>query len=470
MCDHLDLDPFTNLCNFSQCVQFVKLMKTTRYAEWWEAIMDLKTKKKVLMKIFLNPQSVEPGDSTLAASLPKTVTQKLYGYVNEAEVYYNIIRPMLSFKICPHFYKPLGSAQYCSLADIVNIFHGNPRHPEQVKRASHVIAQVLFPGTEKPKINSLMPLSDDPVRNEKEFVLNPERYQFNTLSLEAPTTKLVTPEFHWEIVFQVAVTCYALQLAKVNHNNLLPRCVDVRLQDKTHKLYYLVNNNCYELQFAGKVYIKNFQKATTKASQFQPLKDLVTFLVNYAGRNERIVNELVDILVNPDVQSPLPDLLARERERTVYKQDVVSPFVPRRPPRDRGLRASTVPIKGGIRVEVNKHAELKKQFMMGITIHDNTWALMERYRFFNSLEDILFLLSQQCKKCTILKTLQDSQTVYTMHPDMFDENGYFNYVLNHNYAIRRFQSYIPTVQELDNLIEFTNQEIQKRKAHEEKKE
>ena len=491
MCDHLVLDAFTNLCNLSRCVDVVNLVKTTRYAEWWKTVIK-STQQKVMIRVFLNPQSValqqpqyalsqvetkesstNPNPSTMALNLPKTVMQKLYQYVNETQVYYNVVRVLLQFKVCPHFYKPLTGGQYCSLADIVNSFGGNPDSPKQIDRAAHVIAQVLFPNSDKPKINSLIPLPTDPVLNPQEFVNDPEKFQFNTLILQVAPGKVVknikSAPFLWEVAFQVAVSCYTLQLAKLNHNRLNMKSVDVRGHKQPQKTCYLIHNVCYELEFSGMVFLKKFQYATQNAKAFQPLKDLVMFLIDYAQQDEDVVTELVDLLVNQESANILPDVLFAERQRiqktgpfTPATTATNVPFVSRRPPVAKvqlGRTKSQPTLRAG--AYINKTKELKEQFLTGLTIQPKTWMLLHEYHFFNSLEDIIFLLCQKCKKCTILHSLPKNKDVFAVTPNMFDGNGQFNYQRNHRYTLGKFANYISTPQELDNAIRFTNQEIKK---------
>jgi hypothetical protein len=479
----------------------VHLVKTTRYAEWWKTVIN-STQQKVLIRVFLNPQSVAlqqpqyapsqvettessttPSSATREINLPKTVMQKLYQYVNETQVYYNVIRVLLTFKVCPHFYKPLTGGQNCSLTDIVNSFGGNPNSSKQLDRAAHVIAQVLFPNSDKPKINSLIPLSSDPVLNNQEFVNDPDKFQFNTLVLQVPPSKLVKKvknlPFLWEVAFQVAIACYALQVAKVNHNRLQLKSVDVRGHKQPQKTCYLIHNTCYELEFSGMVFVKKFQYATQTPQTFQPLKDLVMFLIDYVSeeKDETVINELVDLLVNHDSANILPDVLfaerqqqelQRERQRELQRRQKTGtftnvPFVPRRPPVAQVQFGSTRSMPTNLRAGayINKTKELKEQFLSGLTIKPKTWVLLHQYRFFNTLEDIIFLLSQKCKKCTIRHSLPTNANVYAVTPSMFDSNGQFNYQRNHRYTLGKFASYISSPQEIDNAIQFTKQEIKK---------
>lgn len=477
-CNNLFLERYGGLNNFFKCAQSVQVLKTTKHAEWWRATT-ANPGRTLEVKVFLNPQSAQLSSlqalvstfipdtvqaSALTNQLPPTVVNKLYEYYNEQRVYASVLQPLLLYQACPYFYNSRGE-QNISLPNLVKMYGGTevPR-----ERFAQVIAQMLNPDPNRPKNDSLIPGDDVQTPNNK--VANPENYFFNALVLSVPAqvqrlpTGLPSTGVQWEVLFQVAVACYAMQLSCLNHNKLKPNCIDV--VKGPHVQYLLVNKLCYALHTQERVYVKKFQNATQ--DEFQPLKDFMTFCVHYANGSTLVINELLPILVNSDVT---PTLSTSQLFTALEETAAVRVAAPaskvglvRRELRGK-LQGQSQPLParpsltGGAKAQLNKYNEVRQQFTLGLSIADGTWKLLQQYAVLNTLEDVIFLLSQRCRNCQIVSQLPANKVVYTLHPDMFNAKGKLNTVLNHGYALHQYEYYISTPEELDNQIQFTNQQI-----------
>jgi hypothetical protein len=485
-CNSLFLEPYGGLGNFKKCAQVVQVLKTTKHAEWWRASTETPG-QTVVVKVFLNPQSVQLNSlqatiasflpdtvqaSPLTNQLPATVVNKLYQYYNEQRLYANVLQPLLLYEASPHFYFSRGE-QNISLDNLVQMYGGTvvPR-----ERFAQVIAQMVNPDPNRSKNNSLIPSDSDVVPTPDVQAANPENYFFNALLLSVPAqaqklTALPTSNsVQWEVLFQVAVACYALQLSCLTHNDLKPRCIEV--VKGAHVQYLLVNKLCYALHTQEHVYVTKFQKATQGQDQFQPLKDFLTFCVHYANGRTRVIDELLPIFVNTDATPTLSTsqlFSALEETPSVPRTAAAAPAFSKiglvQGDLRGKLRGRSQPLParpmltGGAKAQLNKYNEVRQQFTLGLSIADGTWKLLQQYAVLNSLEDIIFLLSQRCKNCQIMSQLPPNKVVYTLHPDMFSAKGRLNTVLNHSYALHKYEYYISTPDELDNQIQFTNQQI-----------
>jgi hypothetical protein len=472
-CTNLFLDPYGNLQNFYNCAKAVQVLKTTKHAEWWQA----KTSNPVqnlVIKLFLNPQYVLQQSlqhavssfipdvvqaSNLTYNLPTSISAKFYKYVNEQSVYANVLQPLVLYKASPYFYMSRGE-QNLSASTVIKLY-GGQENADTLGRLAHVISQMLNPATERPRNNSVIPSPTDVISNVHEHVPDASRYFFNMLVLQVPsgaqTFKPSTAVVEWDVLFQVAVACYAMQLSCLTHHRLTPSHVDVVTGAQVQ--YVMVKSVCYALHTTKHMYLKQFQHATLGVDNFQPLKDFITFCYHYANRRESVIDELLPLLVNASTTPPLNTstlFSALEQPRPAVIKPSMASTATMRSSSLPLPRSDTTTLSAGGLGQMNKLQEMKQQFMQGLSIEDGAWKLLQQYLVLNTLEDIIYLLSQKCDCKLVTYLPEDTNKVYTLHPDMFDVNGKINPVLNHGYALHKFQYHISTASELDQEIEITN--------------
>ena len=427
-CENAVNEPYYNLCDFSKCVEHVvqnryhKPTKTTRFSETWVVKLTTTEPQYATIRVSLSPHS--PGVKADNSS-PPLIIDKLNRYLVEKQTYVNYIHPLFEYHVCPHFYKPLGFGKDCLYNNIVQHFQGDPLNSLQQKRVLKVIGQVLNSNALRPKNNSLLPLASDPleeyksgdVKFQEQSAPNTKwlrrNFFFNTLVLGIPSGRWMpqVPQKNWNVVFQVAVTCYTMHLMNMNHNKLLVKALDAWQQADDFHLTYLIHNTLYRLHCPFLIVANNLKYAQVDKEQFQPYKDFITFLVDYVDRDPTWVNELLPILLN-----------------------------------------KTAPILS------KTTSVLKSQFKSGVTL--TKWKEIELLTLLNSFEDILFFISKKCT-CEIVKVVDPSGTheVYTIHPDLFLPNGQVNPLQNHDTVLFNFLSDIPSLYQLNQTITGVDNEI-----------
>lgn len=446
------LTDYENMCDFGECVTLARSLHVTNHAEWWElTLKPSNPARKAWMKVFLNLDSVlqNRGSGVTDPEIVRT----FYKYYNEFRVYYNIVRPLIQNLACPHFFRPLGAGTNCSQASLVHTFGGNMKGVDQNRRLAVVIQQMLT--TNSAHRNSLIESDTDPIQGAATQIPLSHRYNFNTLILEIPDSKAQLLTFNWDVVFQVAVACYALELSQLNHNNLTVDCVHV-YNSPTSETYYLINNFCYYLRSKHRAYLYDFEDATSprlrESESFQPLKDFVMFLRDYVARfvvdslKAGVIQQLAEVLVNEEVSDTTPNWTIDDYNQT--------------------FRVPEAKIAGGARkpkkrVQVNKVREMRSQLHNGITIEPLAWELLVQHSFFQSLENIIYRLCFKCKRCKLVERIPENKRVYTLHPEMFTAKGEMVPYENHQYALLHYLYYIPSVKELDTLIKVRQSEITK---------
>ena len=285
-----------NICKLYECVKSVESLQVLPHSELWE--VEFKNQTKGWMRIFPALEFISRFVGHTETVIDKTLTQ----YYNEYRIYYNIIRPLLSYQACPHFFKPLGAGVNCPATSLLQYFGGNPKIASQKQRLLNVI-QEMTDSVFFDERRSLIPSGDEKEKIHPSITENP----INTLVLQQPSRQERPVQFSWDLLFQVAIACYALELSKVNHNMLDSRTIKV--YDAEHsKRFYLIKNHCYQQETPHDVFVHWFQAATSPQlspkQRFQPLKDLVMFChsivqaqVSFDDK-EKFARELATLLVN----------------------------------------------------------------------------------------------------------------------------------------------------------------------------
>ncbi len=451
---------FEDFCNFYSCVNSVTSIQILPNSEWWELVQ--KNKNKAWMRI--SPCL----DSLPTELLPNNqeVLEKFTQYYNEYRVYYNILRPLLTTSICPHFFKPLGAGSNCSVNSLLQYFGGNPNINDQLVRLRNVYLQMLTSTTTNDRV-SLIPPDDTHIEGERHSVVQSSiPATINTLIIEQPnaTEQPFQLEALWDTLFQVAIACYAMELCKLNHNMLQPRTVRV-FDTAEPKKFYLVNNHCYQYEFPQQVFIYWFQNATSpqlqETGRFQPLKDFVTFCYsvvqslksqNQEERAQQLATEFASLLVNSKgVEDPLSidefNQISRSLAGGAHIKQVLK-------------KKKLVSYGSTVKKKVNKIRELRIQLFMGLTILPKAWELMLQNNFFHSMENIIYLLSLKCKKCKLLENIPSEVKVYTLSKHIFDTKGHLKTFENNLYSQDIYKLSVPTVKELDKQIQKRKNDIQ----------
>lgn len=267
------LNNFENACGIGECVDSIVgfSMESASMSDMYllnmrDGVMfNGKPVRHVVAKVTLTLKSMRK----LKSQLPhededfEDVLKSFKGLEYEYLVYSNIIKPLLVYKVCPFFVDVYGVAYNCTYKNVLRIV-GNERR-KAFKQNMFLLAKASrrtsitkpdkeidkdldekFDPHNQARFNMLFTEYIDPVNTKSfaEFMLPPESERIEH-SNQYP---LVFTQFHFNLLFQVAVAIYALDLSKTNHNDLHHNNVFVTVHDAPVTYYLQVEDAMYKLE------------------------------------------------------------------------------------------------------------------------------------------------------------------------------------------------------------------------------
>jgi predicted NAD-dependent protein-ADP-ribosyltransferase YbiA (DUF1768 family) len=241
-------------------------------SETW--ILELLNKTKLFGKIFIN---IDNNSSNLIFDNESKkenffLSSKSLDY--EKRIYKDIVGPMKKLKICKHFV-PLIDVIECDYKTLLDILTGHTYDS---------ISRKLF---DKEKLDYILKRNIDGMINmNKKLKIN--EYDSNNIEIikngndieKLNFTLLITKYFDIEnditsltrfletyyrnkdvilqVLFQLAVVCYAISLCNMTHNDLHADNVFIKKLDSLQTFIYYINDQKYEIKTFFKVYIFDF--------------------------------------------------------------------------------------------------------------------------------------------------------------------------------------------------------------------
>jgi len=275
-------------------------------SETW--ILELLNKSKIFGKIFIN---IDDNISRLVFDDENKKTNFFYSSKSldyEKRVYKEIIGPMKKLKICKHFV-PLIDIIECNYETLLNILIG---------RTYDSVSKKLY---DREKLDYILKRNIEGIINfNKNFKINEDlgetkNIQNNDIIEKLNFSLLLTKYFDVEndiitltkflgtyignkdiilqVLFQLAVVCYAISLCNMTHNDLHADNVFIKKLDSLQTFVYYINDQKYEIKTFFKVYVFDFNFSyVEKFGENEGVNDYLC--ENFSVCNEFIQNK--DIL------------------------------------------------------------------------------------------------------------------------------------------------------------------------------
>lgn len=405
------LENFENACAIGECVESVEGFHVDSASPSDMYLLNLRDGvtfnkqpvRQVVAKVSVSPETMKKLKATLPLSedgfnLLLTQFQAMeYEYL----VYSNIIKPLLLNKVCPFFVNVYGVAYNCNYTNaerivgkkrrkafkqnIYTLISGGIR--DSVTNPSIVIDKDLdqnFDPANKARFNMLFTEYMDPAHTKT----------FKSVSI-TPTPSEVLPagltQYHYTLLFQVAVACYAMELSKTNHNDLHHENVFVTIHDAPVTFYLRIDGIVYELvtSLVCKVFdydhasseslgTNSFYNEDEEMGTFQNHSDFIYFLGMYL---DHLTDQGID---NEEDQQKLAALFSDESE----------------------LQTKVL--------EQLKHGNYNQG-------SDASDAVTNWFDQLDDMTDVIFRLAQYAGIQTLPSAPSDR--VWSLHADMFEDNG-----------------------------------------------
>lgn len=280
---------------------------------------------KIFLKYFIDPYSLPPQLQNNQMALYKDIQGLRY----EVSMYRDVIRPLIDYKISPHFVKYYGSGYSCNKSNMINTLIEGGFSQEDAKNG--LKNNTLYIGNrwkERPAIQKNA--KKDPV-----WFTDPEIFYNKKSDIDVNYTLLmneVIPQNAitysdlfmnnsntdlFRFLYPVFYSCYCMCLSKANHNDLhfgniyvIPRAsskvirYDVEDFDPVYikssydiKIYDFDRSYCEKLGMnIGNT--NKYKEETGSRNTFVPVKDFYKVLMMYAlfTNNTNSYNVLLDLL------------------------------------------------------------------------------------------------------------------------------------------------------------------------------
>ena len=240
-------------------------------SETW--ILELLNNSKIFGKIFIN---IDDNISSLVFDDENKKTNFFYSSKSldyEKRIYKEIIGPMKKLKICKHFV-PLIDIIECNYETLLNILLG---------RTYDSVSKKLY---DREKLDYILKRNIEGIVNfNKNFKINEDLGETKNIQNNDSIEKLnfsllLTKYFDIEndiitltkflgiyignkdiilqVLFQLAVVCYAISLCNMTHNDLHADNVFIKKLDSLQTFVYYINGQKYEIKTFFKVYVFDF--------------------------------------------------------------------------------------------------------------------------------------------------------------------------------------------------------------------
>jgi predicted NAD-dependent protein-ADP-ribosyltransferase YbiA (DUF1768 family) len=257
-------------------------------SETW--LLETKDEKKIYCKIFVNSSNNEILKYANEQNKEHfTLSAKSLEY--EKRVYKEIIDPMIKLKICKHFIPLITIYDSCKYQNLLSIVKNNVKHETE----NRTLTDEEVEHSLKRNINNTIIFNKNLLINNplKQECINYDNIESLTFSIILTkffdNTKTTTftqflqkyssnVEFVLNVLFQIAVVCFAFSLNKMTHNDLHADNIFIKQYENIQHFIYYINDVKYEIDSFFKVYVFDFN---------------FSFVENI-GKNEGINNYLCD--------------------------------------------------------------------------------------------------------------------------------------------------------------------------------
>jgi len=249
----INLDKNFNLCNLVEYLDIVKGLSNNSSSPTDTWIIEFKNNitfedvpiKYGFLKIFIDT----------AFSVTKTPSKLALNY--ELNIYNTIINKLVLYNICPNFLECLATGNRCSFEDLLRILKGKVYNlsytriltdEECEKNLNRNIYFMVNEVRKRPPIQS-----NDSMPIDKVIDYSKWPYKYNMILLENMEGNITLNKWlfrhsmdrdhteFYNILFQVAVACYAMSLSKMVHNDLHSN--NIFIKDLGIDTYFLYNIN-----------------------------------------------------------------------------------------------------------------------------------------------------------------------------------------------------------------------------------
>ena len=351
----------TEICNISPCIKKITGLPTDSSSPTDTWIVDFKENvyynthkiEKGFLKIFLNPNS--PGISN-----SRRIDLLALDY--EINIYKDVIKNLIEYKICPNFIKYLASGINCSFENLNSMLNGNiyTNTGEVIssrQTAANLIRNIIFLQYEINENNDKRPAINDNRELNYRYPAVNIGFKYNMLMSEDSNAikfsswimnNIRNRDFEQElynVLFQVFVACYSMSLSKLVHNDLHAGNVFIRTSLIKDRLYYINDiptvirssftaliydfDRGYCEKFGNNPKLQDFEcKVSSQCNIYIENKDIIKILCYiYAYvENDSIRNNLLELITSNNLyKRELVDTYRFRNSCFLHKDDIAQP-------------------------------------------------------------------------------------------------------------------------------------------------
>lgn len=299
---------------------------------------------KIFLKYFIDPYSLPPQKDIYQQELYKDIQGLRY----EVSMYRDVIRPLIDYKVCPHFIKYYGSGYSCNKSNMIKTLIEAGFSEEDAKNG--LKNNTLYMGNkwkERPSIENnikadlsqitvfptFYPTNSNPDVNYT--LLMNEVIPENAITFDELFTSNINEDF-FNFLYPVFYSCYCMTLSKTNHNDLhfgniyvIPRATPkiIRYDVEDFKPVYIRSEYDVKIYDFDRSYSEKlgmnvgntnkYREDTGARNNFVPIKDFFKVLLIYGlykrdnqsskivldflcGNNKRLRQQIINLAKDRD--------------------------------------------------------------------------------------------------------------------------------------------------------------------------
>lgn len=223
-------------------------------------------------KIFINNDTLEDSNNNILA------------LKYEFNIYKYKILPLIENNISPSFIRCLSSGENCSYDNLFNILNNKLEELNSDQIHANLKRNIYYMFSKlknRPAINNIKPNTrfiNEKIHNKENDIINKFKYNIIfTKSINTDTTRTLEEfldestlplerdtdrqNIVWELLFQIAVSCYMMSLSRMNHNDLHFANIFVEELDELTTFAYIINGKTYILNTRFRPYIYDFDQS-----------------------------------------------------------------------------------------------------------------------------------------------------------------------------------------------------------------
>jgi hypothetical protein len=351
----------TEICTISPCIKKITGLATDSASPTDTWIINFKENvyynnhkiEKGFLKIFLNPNT--PGISN-----SRRVDLLALDY--EINIYKDVIKNLIEYKVCPNFIKYLASGINCSFENLNSMLNGNIHtdigeviSPRQT--ALNLLRNITFLQYEINENNDKRPAINDNSQLNYRYPAVNIGFKYNMLMSEDSNavkfnswigSNIRNSNFEqdlYSILFQIFVACYSMSLSKLVHNDLHSGNVFIRTSLSKDMLYYVNSvptgirsrftaliydfDRGYCERFGDNPKLQNFEcNVASQCNIYIENKDIIKILCYVYSyiENDIIRNKLLELLTsNASHKKELIETYRFRNSCFLQKDDIAQP-------------------------------------------------------------------------------------------------------------------------------------------------